>query len=172
MTRRIVTGNREDGTSYFVSTEPTMAAVDMGAAQVADVWVDEQDRAASDNDYDPVADTVWKLIPPDGASVVRFASIMPDEWPDMPSEAELEEARKRFDLGGAMEDGTSGWHTTPTIDYGIVLEGEIVLELDEGEVTMGAGDIVIQRKTRHAWRNRSDKPCRMVFVLISSPAYQ
>jgi quercetin dioxygenase-like cupin family protein len=61
---------------------------------------------------------------------------------------------------------------TPTIDYGIVLEGEVVLELDDSETTLRAGDIVVQRKTRHAWRNRSDQPCTMVFVLISSPAYQ
>jgi len=172
MARRIVTGNREDGKSYFVSTAPTMPALDMGRGQITDLWVDEQDRAASDNDYDPVAGGFWTLIPPDGASVVRISTFMPADRSDMPSEAEREENRKHFDFGGVMEQGAPGWHTTPTIDYGIVLEGEIVLELDEGEVTMGPGDIVIQRKTRHHWHNRSGKPCRMVFVLISSPAYQ
>lgn len=63
-------------------------------------------------------------------------------------------------------------HTTPTIDYGIVLSGSICLELDEGEVELNAGDVVVQRGTRHAWHNRGDAPCTVAFVLISSPNYR
>ncbi|MFF5968677.1 cupin domain-containing protein [Streptomyces collinus] len=60
-------------------------------------------------------------------------------------------------------------HATPTVDYGIVLQGEIVLELDDGHRTsLSAGDIVIQNGTRHAWRNRSDQPATMAFVLIGA----
>ncbi|MER7407836.1 cupin domain-containing protein [Streptomyces sp. NPDC000070] len=60
-----------------------------------------------------------------------------------------------------------GMHTTPTVDYGIVLRGDIVLELDNGHCTrLSAGDIVIQNGTRHAWRNRGDEPATMAFVLI------
>ena len=172
MARRIVTGNRANGKSYFVSDGPTPPVVDLGMAIIDDVWVDEPGRPASDNDYDPVASGYFKLVAPDGASVVRFATLMPETRSDMPSEAALKESGKRFDAGGAMEQEDPAMHTTPTIDYGIVLEGEVVLELDEGETVLRAGDIVIQRKTRHAWRNRSDTPCKMVFVLISSPAYQ
>lgn len=62
-----------------------------------------------------------------------------------------------------------GMHTTPTVDYGLVLQDEIVLELDDGQCTqLSAGDIVIQNGTRHAWRNRSDKPVTMAFVLIGT----
>jgi uncharacterized cupin superfamily protein len=57
-------------------------------------------------------------------------------------------------------------HRTETIDYGIVLEGEIVLIMDEGETTVRAGDIVIQRGTNHGWANRSGKTCRIAFILI------
>ena len=57
-------------------------------------------------------------------------------------------------------------HKTETIDYGIVLEGELVLIMDVGETTVRAGDIVIQRGTNHGWANRSDKPCRIAFILI------
>ena len=71
-----------------------------------------------------------------------------------------------------MEEDDPGMHTTPTIDYGIVLSGEIDLELDEGEVHLQAGDVVVQRGTRHAWRNRGTEPCRIAFVLISSPNYR
>ncbi len=172
MVRRIVTGNREDGKSYFVSAAPTMPALDMGGGQITDLWVDEQDRAASDNDYDPVASSYFSLVAPPGGSVVRYVTLMPGDRIDMPSEAELEENRKHFDTGGVMEREDPSMHTTPTIDYGIVLDGEVVLELDEGETLMKAGDIVVQRKTRHAWRNRSGKPVTTAFVLISSEAYQ
>jgi quercetin dioxygenase-like cupin family protein len=54
----------------------------------------------------------------------------------------------------------------PTIDYGIVLEGELTRVVDHEETTIHAGDIVIQRGTNHAWANRSDKNCRVAFVLI------
>ena len=70
-----------------------------------------------------------------------------------------------------MEDKRPGMHTTPTIDYGIVLQGEISLELDSGSINLVQGDIVVQRATAHAWRNYSDQPCVMVFVLISSANY-
>lgn len=62
-----------------------------------------------------------------------------------------------------------GMHTTPTVDYGLVLQGEIVLELDDGRCTrLSAGDLVIQNGTRHAWRNRSGEPVTMAFVLVGA----
>jgi uncharacterized cupin superfamily protein len=57
-------------------------------------------------------------------------------------------------------------HRTETIDYGIVLEGEIFLIVDKGETLVRAGDIVIQRGTNHAWSNRSGRNCRIAFILI------
>ena len=60
-----------------------------------------------------------------------------------------------------------GFHTTDTVDYVMVLEGEVSLELDTGEVALRPGDCVVQRQTRHAWRNRSATPVRMVAVMVS-----
>jgi uncharacterized cupin superfamily protein len=57
-------------------------------------------------------------------------------------------------------------HRTETVDYGIVVSGEITLVLDKGEANLKAGDVVIQRGTNHAWANRSGKPCRMLFMLV------
>ena len=57
-------------------------------------------------------------------------------------------------------------HRTETIDYGIVLEGEIYLVLDDSEVLLRQGDVVVQRGTDHAWANRSDKVARMAFILV------
>ena len=58
-------------------------------------------------------------------------------------------------------------HTTPTVDYGIVLDGEIWLELDDGIVVqLKQHDVIVQNGTRHAWRNKSSKATKMAFVLI------
>jgi uncharacterized cupin superfamily protein len=57
-------------------------------------------------------------------------------------------------------------HRIETVDYGIVLEGELVLILDESETIVRAGDIVVQRGTSHAWANRSNANARIAFVLI------
>ena len=57
-------------------------------------------------------------------------------------------------------------HRTESVDYGIVLEGELTLVLDGGETVLGAGDIVIQRGTSHAWANRSGRMARMAFILV------
>ena len=57
-------------------------------------------------------------------------------------------------------------HRTETVDYGIVLSGKLWLVLDEGEVELGPGDIVVQRGTNHAWSNRTEETARMVFVLL------
>jgi naringenin degradation protein FdeH len=57
-------------------------------------------------------------------------------------------------------------HRTETVDYGIVIEGEITLVLDDSEVLLGPGSVVVQRGTNHAWANRSGQPCRVLFVLV------
>jgi uncharacterized cupin superfamily protein len=57
-------------------------------------------------------------------------------------------------------------HRTETIDYGIVVSGEMTLVLDKGETLLKEGDVVIQRGTNHAWANRSGRPCRMLFILV------
>jgi uncharacterized cupin superfamily protein len=60
------------------------------------------------------------------------------------------------------------FHTTDTVDYAIVLEGEIWAVLDDDEVLMQQGDVLVQRGTGHAWSNRSDKYCRVAFILVDA----
>ena len=72
---------------------------------------------------------------------------------------------------GAFEPGNSGMHTTRTVDYDIVLEGELYLELDDGtEVRCPAGTCIVQNGTRHAWHNRGDVPAVLAFVLLGAPS--
>jgi quercetin dioxygenase-like cupin family protein len=88
------------------------------------------------------------------------------------TEEEMAAAWSRVEVGDAFDADEPGMHTTRTIDYGIVLSGEIDLELDEGVAHLRPGDVVVQRGTRHAWRNRGTEPCTVAFVLISSPNYR
>jgi quercetin dioxygenase-like cupin family protein len=60
------------------------------------------------------------------------------------------------------------WHRTDSLDYGIVLSGEIVMQMDEGEVLLRAGDMIIQRGTMHNWVNRGSEPYFIAFVLIAT----
>ena len=75
---------------------------------------------------------------------------------------------------GVLAPGTrSPMHRTESLDYGICLEGECVMELDGGEeVTVRGGDIVIQRGTNHLWHNRGTVPCRFVWILLDAQAVE
>jgi quercetin dioxygenase-like cupin family protein len=66
----------------------------------------------------------------------------------------------------------SPMHRTNSIDYGIILKGEIELELEDGaKRTVREGGIIIQRGTNHLWRNVTSEPTRIAFILIEAPAY-
>lgn len=72
-------------------------------------------------------------------------------------------------LAERFEPDNPGMHTADSIDYVIVVDGEIWLELDEGKVgPLQCGDIVVQNGTRHAWRNQGDKPAKLVFVFVGA----
>ncbi|MCA2183594.1 cupin domain-containing protein [Nonomuraea cavernae] len=109
------------------------------------------------------------LLPPAGGTVIRAI--------DFPPESADAEERRRQAAGTfaaifadveyqPSSDRHPSMHTTDTVDYAIVLEGEIHAVLDKDETLMRAGDVLIQRGTRHAWSNRSDRMARVVFVLI------
>ena len=67
------------------------------------------------------------------------------------------------------DPGVAGrWHETDSIDYAVVLSGEIDMQLDEGEVHLKAGDVLIQRATNHNWVNRGTAPCVIAFILIAT----
>ena len=106
-------------------------------------------------------------LPPPGGAHWALAEFPPDSA--VPSDVDLAsliaEVNEKLPYLLAYQDPTRpGMHQTPTIDFAIVISGEIWLELDEGEVHLKPGDCVVQRGTMHAWRNRSDRPCVMSFV--------
>lgn len=170
-TRRVVTGINAGGKSYFVHDGPTPGSLDLGGARMlSEIWIDDPSKPDLAAAWDPAASGKFSLEPPEGGSVVRVVVLPADSGDEMHSGAKLTAAG--FDTGDAMEEEDPAMHTTRTIDYGIVLDGEVDLELDEGEVHLRPGDVIVQRATRHAWRNRGTAPCTIAFVLISSPNYR
>lgn len=81
---------------------------------------------------------------------------------DVPPEEQLRAAL----AAGVVGIDADGWHTTPTVDYVMIMNGSIFLALDTQEIELQAGDCVVQQGTRHAWHNRTDSPVRMACVMI------
>jgi mannose-6-phosphate isomerase-like protein (cupin superfamily) len=112
------------------------------------------------------------LTPPKNGTRIRIVDFEP-ETADL-KKLSPEAARAHFAEIGAVDASTyTGsdaphpfMHRTQTIDYGIVLEGELTLIMDKGETVVRPGDVVIQRGTNHAWANRSRNNCRIAFILI------
>jgi len=150
--RRVVTGVDEAGRSVFLSDGPAF-----GGEQWAEVWITDPAEGI-DAVVDPQLGTAV-LEPPAGGTAFRVFEVPTDE--DMRAAM----ANAAATMEGIEPDG---FHTTRTIDYVMVLEGEISLQLDTGEVALGPGDCVVQRSTRHAWRNRSGRPVRMMAVMLST----
>jgi quercetin dioxygenase-like cupin family protein len=102
-------------------------------------------------------------------------------WATKKLPAEMtEEDPNTWELGTSLAGGSvfrlaryepgvqARWHRTDSVDYAICLSGEMWMEMEDGEVHLKAGDVVIQRGTMHNWNNRSDKPCIMAYVLIAT----
>jgi quercetin dioxygenase-like cupin family protein len=104
------------------------------------IW---SDKASVGDGPDPSIGPI-KLPPPRHGTRIRFVDIPPD----------------------TADSPHSLMHRTESVDYGIVVSGEMTLILDKGETLLREGDVVIQRGTNHAWANRSGTPCRMLFILV------
>ena len=146
--RRIVTGTDDAGRSCVVSDG---AASDVPA--FAELW---QSAGGDPRAGAPGAGGApARLEPLPGGSSWRVFELPPDEvvaaW---------------LERQGLPEAERSGFHRTDTLDYVMILDGQVTLELDRGAVALGPGDCVVQRATRHAWRNRSGRPVKMAVVMI------
>jgi hypothetical protein len=120
-----------------------------------------------------VADERKSVLPDVGETRLMKVTFPPDSVM-MSSDFDLAAAGAEYmsrlpGLAERFEPESPGMHTTDTVDYGILMEGEISLELDDGKtLAVRPGDIVVQNGTRHAWRNAGDKPATLIFVLIGA----
>ena len=172
--RRVVTGHDQAGRAILQSDGPAERVLILphNGPTFYEIWNTCEspvriDRAGGEPPEDGV-----RLAPPARGTRIRVLDFPPDPVTDDPAAAA--KARDLFAMVGAAGASTNAagnarhahMHRTQTLDYGIVLEGEITLLVDEGETVVRAGDIVIQRGTNHGWANRSGRNCRVAFILI------
>lgn len=161
--RRIVTGENEAGRSLIVSDGPARSiALPAHSPMVAQVlWATGASAAPGD---DPASAGQVFGFHSEGGTILRIVDFPPDETCDHEKVLSFLDENQVRD----REKPRHFWfHKTPSLDYAIVLEGEIHAMLDEDETLMRQGDVLIQRATNHSWSNRSGKNCRMAFVLIA-----
>lgn len=170
---RVVTGHNERGHAVVVSSGTLSTVKEVAAIPGTifhEVWSTNSMPAAVDNGEDPTLGPLM-LPPPESGTRFRFVDI-PPETPEFlaSSESQMKAAFSQIGDEGASKVKAGSphplMHRTESVDYGVVIEGEMTLVLDEGEVPLKVGSVVVQRGTNHAWANRSGKPCRMLFVLI------
>lgn len=176
--RRVVTGHDDHGRAVILFDDadaPNSFASDtipgFGATVV---WYTPDGVVDHVSDADPAPAGAQIDFPAVGETVVRVADFPPDRvYPQNAGDAVFDEigAHEEREAGSEHSSGKHFWfHRTESIDYAVVLEGEITLLVDEGEVTMRPGDVAIQRATAHAWSNRTDKTARVMFVLVGTDA--
>jgi hypothetical protein len=170
--RRVVTGHNAAGKSVFIAdgASPHVFSRRPGSAIVTELWRTHTTPADNRGDKDTI-DDAFRLPPPKSGSVLRIIEYPPDKERIAALAADHAMADDGSGRSQALDRSNPrhlGFHKTASIDYAIVLEGEIHALMDEGEVLLKAGDVLIQRGTNHAWSNRTDAPCTVAFVLIDA----
>jgi Cupin domain len=161
--RRIVTGDDARGNSRVVEDAPAKAirtVPERPGYRAVNLWRTNADGPVEQHQG---------ILPPQGGTILRII-----DFPPEPKDPEERRRRIAATFGGIFKDASHdkrvgkhpGMHRTETVDYAIVLEGEIWAVMDESETLLRAGDVLIQRGTNHAWANRSDATARIAFVLI------
>lgn len=172
--RRVVTGHDENGKAIVISDgappHVTRPPHQPGLA-FHELWNTRATPAPVTATETEPTDFHRATAPPADGSIIRIVDIPPEGQKG--PEFDKDTARALFEQVGLAENAEHTipgrhplMHRTESIDYGIVLEGQIVLLLDEEEVVLEAGDIVVQRGTIHAWTNRTDRITRMLFILV------
>jgi quercetin dioxygenase-like cupin family protein len=173
--RRVVTGHDKDGKAIVISdgVAPVVKTNPLRPGhRSTDIWkTNAAPVIIKADEGDPTTSGPRTIHPAPQGTVLRIAELQP-ESEDIRNMTP-EQSRKVFAASGNEAASTYGrggrhpmMHRTETVDYAVVLEGEITLVLDNEDVQLKTGDVVIQRGNNHAWSNRSGKMCRMLYVLI------
>ena len=174
--RRVVTGHDDDGKAIVLSHGYATAVktVPLWPGLIStDIWKTSASPVPIARDEPDPTSTPRTLHPAPCGTIFRI-SIVPPETDEIRN-LDPHKAKQVFAGVGNAEASTLErggrhplMHRTQTLDYAVVLEGEITMLLDDSEVNLKTGDVVIQRGTNHAWSNRSGKPVRMLYVLIDA----
>jgi naringenin degradation protein FdeH len=177
-TRRIVTGHDAQGKAIVSFDGPIQAKQrSAGGNGMTLLWVTSESPVDMTSSADR-AQTQVGVPPPANGTIFRIVDFPPATAPAAQAAAV---DHHQILLAMGIDPATQGYarhantHRTRSLDYALVLEGEIDMLLDDSEVHVKAGDVLVQQGTNHAWVNNSGKPCRIAFILIDGktpPAWQ
>jgi mannose-6-phosphate isomerase-like protein (cupin superfamily) len=170
--RCVVTGRNEQGKSVFVRTAlsaPVRLAL-LPGYEFHRLWGSDQ---VPELPSDGTAPPHPRYFPPKNGFRFGFFTIPPDSSAGVDqinmASALAEIQQKLPGMVEVLEPDHPGMHTTDTVDFDVIVSGEVYLELDDGaEVLLKAGDCVIQNGTRHAWHNRSPRNCVIAVTLVGA----
>ena len=169
--RRIITGHNQHGKSIITLDGPPARSIGEDVGGLFEVWNTDGSDIISTDEIDR-ADEDILLSPPSGGTKFRYFQINP--LPEGVPDAMMQEiAADAFEKIGAAHHRVDtkkhpAMHKTETIDYIILLQGDVTLILDEEEIDLKPFDVVVQRGTNHAWVNNGDEPALFIAVLIDS----
>jgi len=170
--RRVVTGHTADGKAT-VASDTELDPITIGmlpGAEFYSLWGADEAPTFPDAGSSRPAPSYF---PPVGGFRFGVFTVGPDSV-TMPKDLDMQLAVAELEdklpgIAALLEADNPGMHTSDTVDFEYVLSGEVWLELDNGrEVHLRAGDTVVQNGTRHAWRNKSSEPCRVVYFLVGA----
>ncbi len=167
--RRVVTGHSADGAAVVVSdgvATNILKRPNRPGVTLTNLWQTTQTPARFDGPEETV-DGPFVLHPPCHGTVLRIIEFEPED----PAVLATLDGKAAFAEMGAAANIVDGarhpfMHRTDSVDYAIVLSGRIKMLMDDSEVELKAGDVLIQRGTNHAWSNQYDDVCRIAFVLV------
>jgi mannose-6-phosphate isomerase-like protein (cupin superfamily) len=163
MTRRVVTGHRNGkGTVLYDGPAPNRKLRQASGLVSTLLWVTDESPAQISGVSDRAEREIGVAPPPLG-SVFRVV-----EFPPHRKALSRDAVLREMGLSAQGESKHAGMHKTRSVDFAVVMEGEIDMILDDGEVHLAAGDVLVQQGTDHAWVNRGERPCRIAFVLIDA----
>ncbi|HEV3008108.1 MAG TPA: cupin domain-containing protein [Burkholderiales bacterium] len=168
--RRVLTGHDAEGRSTFIADGPAPNVKEMTAITglaLTDLWETGAAPASNTGDKD-AAERPVRLEPPTNGTILRIVEFPPDSaWRGA---TDGKAGFKAIGAGDAQDKSSSDpmMHKTSTVDYIIVLKGEIHAIMETGEKLLRAGDILVQRGTNHSWSVRGSEPCIVAAVLVSA----
>jgi len=173
--KRVLTGHDAQGRARVISAGPIAgdeSFVHSPGFSAALYWKTEAHPQVGGVNIDPLAN-ITSVLPAVGGTCAMLVTF-PPESDRVPSEAQQQAAAEEVaarlpGFAEHFEPDAPGFHRTDTIDYGVLIEGELTLELDDGETAvLKPGDVLVQTGTRHAWRNTGNTPARMMFVMVGA----
>ncbi|MBB44088.1 MAG: hypothetical protein CMM44_10035 [Rhodospirillaceae bacterium] len=176
--RRIVTGHDDDGKAIIIADGPTpgvKTTPNRPGVIFHNMWTTTTAPARYDSPKEATSVDL-PLPPPTNGTVFRLIEFPPESQIEQVDDETAKKAFEEYGAKGALQHGENNtekstnkhafMHRTETVDYAICLSGEMTMLLDDSEVIMKPGDVMVQRGTNHAWANRGKEYCTMAFILI------